>query len=481
MLLKTPDGEPADSIDKIMLLAIWSQRLAEEKHPMRPYIISACMGKPTFPISQYAAQSGVDYWNKWLLKSQQARQLLTSGNYQLAQNKIANIHAAIDYGDPRGDFDARIKMAAALTRWYDSKVLIKPEHILYTVGGAGALHNIFNAINRRIPNGIIVTPFPHYGLYTGPHGKNRLFPIPVMEETGYRLTDKLMAKSIEAAKAQAIQEGIEISAILICDPSNPMGTALNEDELKKIACVLKKHPDIFIILDEAYAEMRLTGRHALSLLNVAPELFDRIILMRSATKALSAAGERMAITVAFNPKIMSNLIQESIGVYGHAPRSSQYIFAEAMEKLDKTELDNLRHYYKPQVEYVSTRLLKMGAAMPDPHYRVGGTFYVMANLQDLLGQKIPSTAMRALGKQGRVTTDEELVYSLLFDIGIAIAPLSYFGASAHQGYVRITCSGGQQELAELMDRLENQLILTRKARQQRLSTPVWSNMMPQML
>jgi aspartate/methionine/tyrosine aminotransferase len=466
MPLLRPDGNRADSIDRVMLLVMWASKLAQEKNATLPPIISAGMGKPTFPISLFAAQSGVHYWNQASLQSQKARHLLAQGRSDAkTRNRIAKIFAAIDYGDPRGDYAPRAKTADALTRWYGSKVVIRPEHILFTIGGAGALHSIFSVINKRMPGGIIVTPYPHYGLYTGPQSKNRLFPIPVMEEKGYRLSAVSLSKHLDAAIAQAKKEGVKVSAILLCDPNNPLGTALDEDELQKIACILKNHPDIFIILDEAYAEIRLSGKHELSLLGVAPKLKDRIILMRSATKALSAAGERMAVIVAFNETIIGDLLQENVNVHGHAPRSLQYVFAEAIENLDRIELENLRDYYKPQVEYVTERLKKMAAAMPDSHYQKEGAFYVLADLSDLLGQEISAEAARALGKKGKITTDEELIYSLLFDNGVLIAPLSYFGVSNRRGYVRVTCSGGEMELEELMDRLEKRLVTARKTKQ----------------
>ncbi len=467
MTLLTPEGKPAGSIDRIMLLALWEKKLREEKHSTRPAMIAAGMGKPTFPISQFAVQSAINYWNQALSKTQEARHLLSGADSSDAgaRNRIAKIFAAIDYGNPRGDFVARVKISQALTRWYGNKLEIEPQHVLFTVGGAGALSSIFTVINKRFPNSYILTPFPHYSLYVGSQRQNKLYPINVMQEKGYRLTAAILDRALKAAMQQAQQEGSRVSAILLCDPNNPLGTALDVEELQKIVAVLKQYPDLLIILDEAYSEMRWTGEQFLSLLRVAPELKDRIILMRSATKALSAAGERMAVTIAFNDDLMADLIQENVNVYGHAPRSLQFAFAEAMEKLDAIELNNLRNYYKPQVDYVTKRLLHMGAAMPDRHYQVEGAFYIVADFSDLLGEQIFPDAARALNKSGKVTTDEELIYSLLFDDGVMIAPLSYFGLSHRLGYVRITCSAGESELEELMNRLEKRLCIARHNKQ----------------
>lgn len=465
MPLTMPNGGSAGSMDRIMLLATWARKLAEEKHASRPLIISAGMGRPTFPVSLIAAQAARDYWLKISLLTQQARHLLSLGNTPAVQNQLVKIAEAIGEGDPQGDLEARNKMATALTRWYN--VAISPQHILYTIGGAGALHGVFSVINERFPNGLIVTPFPHYTLYSA-QGKNRLFPMYVMKEKGYRLTAQLFSKSLEAASQQAKKEGNQVSAVLLCDPNNPLGTALNERELQEIACVLKQYPGVFIILDEAYTEMRFTGKYQISLLSVAPELKERIILMRFATKGLSAAGERMAVTIVFDENIMASLLQKNFSTCDYASRSLQHAFAEAMEKLDVAELDNLSNYYQPQVEYVLKRLRNMSAAMPDLNHRVEGAFYVLADLKDIFGQEISEEAVRALGKRGKISTDEELIYSLLFDNGVAVAPLSYFGMSNRDGYVRITCSGGDEELTELMDRLENRLAAARKEKQAQL-------------
>ena len=44
-----------------------------------------------------------------------------------------------------------------------------------------------------------------------------------------------------------------------------------------------------------------------------------------------------------------------------------------------------------------------------------------------------------------------------------LSPLSYFGLSTNHGFLRITCSGNDGELCDLMDRLESRLYETRKS------------------
>lgn len=469
-MLRTPDNELAGPMDRIMLLALWTMH--ERAKGKR--IIAAGMGRPTFPINDSVSEFASLYWASMTQKSHNARRLLRDG---VEDSLIVKSDAVIGYGNPRGDLEPREKMAGALSKWYG--LPITAENVIFTVGGAGALRVIFDTFNKRYPNCRIMTPFPHYSLYTGPGGMNNLHPIDVMSQPGYRLTAASFKASLDAADALAAVDGNKVRLFLLCDPNNPLGTIVEESELKEIANILRSRPEINIAIDEAYAEMRLDGdgvsegpsKHR-SLLTIAPDLKDRILLMRSATKALSAAGERMAVLVSFNNSLTTQLVTEHIDNCGHAPRSSQAAFAEAMDKFTERERKDLVNFYKPMVDYVFERLHGMGAAMPDSSYKPTGTFYVVGDFSDLLGLDIPPEAEVALGKKGKAETAEDVAFSLLLKEGVMLAPLQYFGLSSNQAYLRITCSGGTEELTELMDRVEQALVNARLKKQETLHATI---------
>lgn len=473
-MLLTPDKKPAHYMDRIMLLAMWARHLSQEIEETttsssfsRPIIVAG-LGKPTFPLNLHIAKSMVKQWTGLLRKSRRVRGLLnkSTGRINFDEAFTGNAHV-VGYGQPQGDLSARNKIARAFSRWYGDHLEIKANNILFTVGGAGALYIIFTLLNQKYPNGIIITPFPHYGLYSNPFTKNNLFPIPVMNEKGYQLTANLFLISLEEALSQAKNDNTIVSAFLLCDPNNPLGTCVKEEELYKIAGILRNHPEILIILDEAYAEMRFDKTK--SFLTIAPDLKRRILLLRSGTKAFSVAGEREAVILGFNEDLMYEMCEISTNIYGHPPRTLQHAFAEAMDKLDDAELINLNNYYREQVEYAAIRLKQMKIAMPDPSYRVTGTFYILCDLSELFGLPLPRETQRALNKAGKIQTDEDIAYYLLFNDGLMLAPLSYYGLSNNKGYIRITCSGGMSEMKELMDRLENRLVQARKTKQLEVS------------
>lgn len=475
--LQTPEGESAQNMDKVMLLALWTRKLTEER-PNEEFCMGA-MGKPSFPVNWFATQKAGTYWQNLTTNALNTRTYISSHGLNESKHRefIAREAAAVDYGDPRGHIDARTKVANALTEWYstdEKRIIVAPDNILFTVGGAGALFCTFDVFNYLRPKGRIVTPFPYYSLYQGHRGQNRLHPINVMEQPGYKLTAKALQQSIDSANALGEIDGGKVSAFIFSDPNNPLGTHIEKEEMLSIIAVLEKYPEIYIIIDGAYEEMRLDARKHESLLCFAPpEMLNRIILLRSATKALSLAGERMAILVAFDSKIMAELLKTNIDMFGHAPISAQIAFAEAMNKLDDHELRNLVAFYKPQVELITERLQAMGAAMPDPTYKTTGTFYVVADLSDLFGMQMPEDAKRALPMCGQFAkTDEELAYALMFKDSIILCPLSYFGIHPKKGFFRITCSTGDKKLNLLMDRLEARLTEVRSRKYDQLAQQV---------
>lgn len=448
----TPDGTPANKIDKIMLLAMWANVLEKESKKKssdnneNKRMILAGIGKPTYPINQHTVESYLKYWNKI------DNIITTTNSYETK--------AAIDYGYPSGDIDAREIMARAMSKWY--KANIDPQNILFTVGGAGALRIIFETFNEKYTKEAkyrIITTFPHYTLYA--NNKHILHPIEVMKTKGYKITANNIRVSIESAYELAKNDGGYPKAILLCNPNNPLGTIINNDELERIVSVFREYPDLYIIMDEAYAEMSFDTEKTSSILAIAYDLKDRIIILRSATKALSAAGERMAILMCFNNDLMGKLLEKNIDTIGHAPRSAQIAYAETMEKFTEESHKKLVNFYKEKVEYVENRLKKMGANMPDEEYKVEGTFYILGDFSDLFGIELPKNSERALEKSGKVETDEELAYYFLFADSIMLAPLSYFGLDKNKGFLRITCSANIEELTELMDRIEDRLYKAR--------------------
>lgn len=449
---KTPNGESADKMDKIMLLNIWAKRikLTQESESTTSSLISAGMGKPTFPINPWLIQTAKLYWRRLEIENKEGKK------------------PVVDYGHPQGELAPRGIVSAAMGLWYG--INFTADDVLFTVGGAGSLANIFKMIKQENPSGKIVTPFPHYTLYAGdPDDPNPLHPINVMEEPGYRLTASALRKSL--AKLDA--KGEVPSAFLFCNPNNPLGTITSAEEWEDIAIILRLYPNVPIVFDEAYAEMSFTKNPPPALSHIASDLADRIIILRSGTKGLSAAGERFAVTITKNQQYMSKLLADNISQCGHAPISSQYIYSQALLYLHTSEgkkyMEESTDYYKQKVKFIEEKLKHIGAQLPDPKHSVEGTFYVLADLSDLIGTKLNSQVAQILDSNNTtIQTDEEIIYSLLLEDNLMLAPLSYFGIEPSKGIVRITCSGEEKELEKIIEKIDTRLQAARAMKAQML-------------
>lgn len=480
--LRLPNGEEVAS-DRVMALNVWANYL---KGKSNQTMLFAGMGRPTYPPSLQLAASLSGAAGSLVTKSYESRQLLIEEEDEQKRNSsttenftyktLEAMHnkgyAAIDYGLPDGDYESRKLMSQALNRLYglrDNREIL-PEHLLFTNGGSSALYCSFNVINQAKPNGRIITPAPFYSLHAH---NNRLHLIDVLNLPGYKLNAAALKQAIQEVKQQAARDNSEIGGFIFCYPHNPTGLTLDREEWQEIAQVLNdpELQSVPIILDEAYAEMRIDNKPHCSLFVVAPELEDRIILLRTGTKTMSAAGERMAVVICKNPTLLNKIKGEHVNINGHASRANSKAYACAMFDFKEDEQQRLVRFYRETIHRVQTRLVEIAANFPNQVcpktgqttyvYKVTGTFYVLADLSDLLGLPLHPEAKKALPNTDLIENDEALVYHLLFDQGIMLAPLSYFGSNPKKGYVRITCSD-IVDCNAILERLNTVLIATRK-------------------
>lgn len=398
--------------------------LAKIYENKNPQTLMAIIGKPTAPLSEHIKQGMIDYW------------------------KRVNPTMAIDYGHTQGEEEYRDMVAQAINREYGLTNKYQAEDVLFTVGGISSLQNIFYVLRTLNPEDVIVTPMPYYPNYYGNQGNgesNNLHIINLIDCKTAKLTSQCLNSSLAQLK------GKNISAFLFCDPNNPMGTTVGLEEWKSIAKVLQDYPHSYIILDEAYAEMVFQGPHE-SLIKAAPDLINRIILIRSATKGLSAAGERMAVTITKNKGIMNMMVTHNTMRILHVPKSHQHAYAYALNRVTYQDYKEIAAYYYPKVMYIYDALKELGFTPKDMDYKPNSTFYVVADLNFLIGQPLTPEAQKILcdNKSGKIESDTDIAVYLLTKYHLALAPLSFFGVDSKKGWLRITCSLDQSGLEKMV-------------------------------
>jgi aspartate aminotransferase len=159
------------------------------------------------------------------------------------------------------------------------------------VVGNGAKQVIFNAFASTLDDGDeVLVPVPYWPSFPDIVRVNG--GEPVFIECGLEQGCKLTPEQLE----QHINE--RTRWLILNGPGNPSGAVYSEPQLLALAEVLRRHPQVLVLLDELYEHIRFDGRPALSLLNVAPDLQSRALLVGGVSKTYAMTGWRIGFGAA---------------------------------------------------------------------------------------------------------------------------------------------------------------------------------------
>src|SRR4026209_1727394 len=149
-----------------------------------------------------------------------------------------------------GFLDLREAVCFKLNR--DNKLDYKPENIVVSTGAKQSLANAVLAIVDAGDE--VIIPTPYWVTYSEIVRLGDATPklIKTCADTKYKLSPQELEKNITD----------KTKLFIFSSPCNPTGTVYTKDELKALADVFEKHPDIFIISDEIYEYINFIGKSA---------------------------------------------------------------------------------------------------------------------------------------------------------------------------------------------------------------------------
>ncbi len=160
-----------------------------------------------------------------------------------------------------------------------------PKEILGTAGAKAAIYLAFLATIEpgRRDEVIIFTPgWYGFGQAVDHHGGKPVY-VQGSISNGYKVTP--------AQLSDAITE--KTRWFIINSPSNPTGVTYTFDELQEFAGVLRRHPSILILIDDAYQHLVLGDQKHVNLLHVAPDFRYRTFIASSVSKGFCMMGLRI--------------------------------------------------------------------------------------------------------------------------------------------------------------------------------------------
>ena len=309
----------------------------------------------------------------------------------------------------------------------DNGLSYEPNQILVSSGGKQSFFNLSLALINEGDE--VVIPAPYWVSY--PDMVLVSDGVPVIVPTTQEQRFKMTAEQLKAALTDKTR------LVVINSPSNPTGVAYTLDELKALADVLKEHPEVLIATDDMYEHIRFNDQPFVNILNAAPELYDRTIVLNGVSKAYSMTGWR--IGYAAGPAKLIGAMKKVQSQSTSNPCSIAQEAARAALEGDQGCVAEMVVAFKERHEFVVSELNKIEGVECIP---ADGTFYAFPSFQGVIDAR------------SDINDDIELAEYLLQEAGVALVPGSAFGAP---GNMRLSFATSKEILADAIERIAKAL------------------------
>ncbi|MFZ4070191.1 MAG: pyridoxal phosphate-dependent aminotransferase, partial [Caulobacterales bacterium] len=322
--------------------------------------------------------------------------------------KAAAIKAIQDGKTRYTDVDGIPELKAAICAKFarENGLTYTPAQVNVSPGGKAV---IFNALMATCsPGDEVLIPAPYWVSY--PDMALLAGATPVFIETTVADLYKLKPAQIEAAITPATKW------IILNSPSNPSGAGYTAAELRAIADVLMRHPQVWILTDDMYEHLVFDDFQFATIAAVEPALYERTLTMNGVSKSYSMTGWR--IGYAAGPQA---LIKGMAGIMSQSTSNpcsiSQWAAVEALNGTQEFIKPNQKLFQRRRDLVVSMLNQTQGLSCPTPE----GAFYVYPSIAPLIGKRTPA------GKQ--IVDDEAFAAELLEVEGVAVVHGAAFGTS----------------------------------------------------
>ena len=338
--------------------------------------------------------------------------------------------AAINRGETKytaADGTPVLKKAVAAKFARENGLTYAPNQITIAAGGK---HVIYNAMAATLNQGDeVIIPAPYWVSY--PDIVLLMDATPVFVRCAQNQGFKMRPEELEAAITP------KTKWLILNSPSNPTGAAYTKAELKALADVLLRHPQVFILSDDIYEHLVYDGFEFATIAQVEPKLYDRTLTMNGVSKAYSMTGWR--IGYAGGPadliKAMGTIQSQSTSNPSSISQAASVVALNGPQEF----LKDWRESFKERRDVVVQILNQAkGLQCPTPE----GAFYVYPSCAGAIGKKTPS------GKV--IESDTIFATELLAAEGIAVVQGEAFGLSPH---FRISYAASMASLKDACGRI----------------------------
>lgn len=312
----------------------------------------------------------------------------------------------------------------------ENGIQFTPEQIIVSNGAKQSLCNcILSVVN---PGDEVIIPTPAWVSYVEmvKLAEGKCVTIPAGVEQNFKITPEQLEAAITPKSR----------LIILCSPSNPTGSVYSREELKGLADVLAKHPEIIILADEIYEHINFTGRF--DSISQFESVRDRVAIVNGVSKAYAMTGWRIGFLAA--PLAIAKANSKLQSQYTSGASSIAQKAAEAAYTGSQQCVEDMRQAFERR------RDLIVSLAKEIPGIRINhpeGAFYLFPEVSSFFGKTDGKTTIKDAG---------DLALYLLDKAHVATVDGAAFCAP---GYIRLSYATSDENIVEAMRRIKEALAL----------------------
>ena len=359
-------------------------------------IIGLSLGEPDFNVPEYIKDAAIE-----------------------AINNNHNSYTPVD-----GYLDLKESISGKFKR--DNNLDYSTNQIVVSTGAKQSIANAVQALVKPGEEVILLAPFwvSYSAIVLMAEG------IPKIINSDINSDFKVNAEEIE----KAINDKTKM--IIINSPNNPSGSIFNREELNKIASVVKKYPNIFVLSDEIYEHINYGIEHV-SFASI-DGMYDRTITVNGIAKAFAMTGWRIGYLGA--PIWIANACTK---LQGQVTSGANCIAQKATIKALSESPDRINYMIK-EFEERKKLIIKLladikGFKLNNPD----GAFYVFPDISYYFGKDIDGQIINSASDFSMLLLEKAHVATVTGDA---------FGCPKN---IRISYAASKDNIVEAVNRIKN--------------------------
>ncbi len=300
------------------------------------------------------------------------------------------------------------------------------ENIIISVGAKHSLYNVMQAMVN--PGDEVILFSPYWVSYK--EQINLASGVPVYidtTKTNFKINfDELESKITDRTKL-----------ILLNSPQNPTGVVYSKEDLERLAEIVLKHDNLYVISDEIYDKLIYDGKKHFSIAQVSEEIKDRTIIINGVSKTYAMTGWRIGYLAARKEiaKAVGNLQSHSTS----NPTSFCQVASITALSEEKDEIKKMIEKFEERRNLIYSLLQDIeGIKVEKPE----GAFYIFPDISAFFGKEYEGAEIKDSFTFAEVLLEKKHT---------AVVPGVAFGADA---FIRLSFATSDDDIKEGVKRIK---------------------------